>query len=641
MLKKLNLRLRLFDLYLLVFLLPLAINPWGLTYYELPKIFFLRIFLGIFLLAAVVIFLKRESLPFYAGKKTTILLGLWFLSLLVSTIFSIAPALSFWGSYDRIQGFLSQIFYILHFVIIYQYIREEGAREKLFSMIFWTGAAVALYGILQKCGIYVFKGEENPSFLGRIFSTLGQPNFLGQYLIFPVWIGVYYIRSQLSGNHKILYAAALLLMICIFLMTENRASIFGLTAAFGLYFAFAEDRLEKIRWLVLAALLAGVLAFTVFIAPNTRSIQSRFLIWANTPQIVAGHLLTGSGPETLSLTFPRFYPKELYYYERVTDTPDRAHNEPLDILLNQGVFGIGVYAAAMIAILYISIKRRVLFKDAIFRVTFFAFIATLISNFFSFQMTAHWLLFFTMLALIAVALEKPVTLGIKKNILSVFVAGMIVVSVILNIWQSGRLIAADTVFGNGVEHLAANRNADALRSFITANEINPDQGYLAFYSGHFMAGMGNAAGTPEVLDMAQIFFERSLKFFGQNYEYYLETGRLNSFKKDFAAAAKALEKAGELAPSSPVVIQQWGLMLYRNGEYSQALEKFEKYFAMIPKYWQWGPELNGKTDEEKETYRIFMKTTPGIEETLQATMDCYSKTGQTDKAVYFKYILMK
>jgi O-antigen ligase len=634
MIKKI--RFRFFDAYLLIFLLPLVINPWGFTYYEAPKIFFLRVFVSLFLLGGMAYFLKTGKSSVHFGKVSGAMIGVWFLSLLLSTVFSIAPLLSFWGSYERVQGLLSHVFYLLHFIILYQYFRSDEERKKVLGMIFIVSVAVAVYGILQKFGIYLFRLEENPSFLGRIFSTLGQPNFLGQYLLFPIWIGILWLKNANGLRKKVIAAIPLFIMVGAFLLTENRASLFGLAVSLGLYLALMENRLKKLRWVLLAVLTAACVGFIVFVAPNTRSLNSRFLIWQTVPKIAAGHLLLGSGPETFSLTFPRYYPTGLYQYEAIKDNPDRAHDEPLDILLNQGMVGLAVYLAAIFAIIFAALKKRDVFRSPVFAIAFFALTATIISDIFAFQLTSHYLLFFTMLAILASYLEKPVKVEIRRNVFAVFMAGILAAILILNIWQSGKYLAADMVFGRGIDELAANKTSEAFKSFASANELNPDQGYLAFLTGHFYADMGNASGIGEIFAYSRDYLDRFAVFSGSNYEYYMETARVEAYEKKYAEMEKNYNLALEYAPHNPIIWLEWSMRLYETQKYTEAIDRLEKYFSLIPDYWQWGPVIGEKNAEEKETYRIFMKTNADVSVALEIISDSLVKTGDSQKAAFYK-----
>ena len=181
--------------YLLLFT-AIIFNPFGSNPFELIKLHYLSILISLILIIIIFFFIFKKKLRFNFNKIIFLLLSLWGLSLLLSTILSIAPGLSFWGSYSRFQGGFSHIFYILTFIIVYQVYNTQKKQEVFLKALVNIGLIVSIHALLQKIGILTFSQEAIDQFLGRSYSFFGHPNFLGQFLIFPIFASLYFLSKK-------------------------------------------------------------------------------------------------------------------------------------------------------------------------------------------------------------------------------------------------------------------------------------------------------------------------------------------------------------------------------------------------------------------------------------------------------------
>lgn len=635
-------RFNRFDPYLLVFLVPLIINPWGYNFYELPKSVYLRVFIGLFLLAACVYFFIKKKIHFAYSRPAFILILLWLFSLLLSTLFSVAPNLSLWGSYSRMQGLVQQVFYVLHFVIFYQYIQLKGSSEKFFNWVFYLGLAVGIYAILQKFGIYIFSLESNDTFVGRVFSTLGQPNLLGQFLIVPIWFALGFLERGKNFWKKFFYAGALTVLVAAFILTENRSSFFGMAFAIGLYFAFFSSLFRRIKWVLLALLMLISVVFVVLVIPNTRSLSSRVLIWSALPDLVMDHAILGNGPETLSVVFPKVYPPGLVEYEAVGDIPDRAHNEIFDVLISQGFLGLAVYMAAVLGIIFAAIKKKELFTDSFFRISFFAFIALLISDLFNFQLTSNWLLWFSLAAVIVSYLSRGRQVAVNSKVMVIAVTVLVFFVSALNVVNAGKMLAADMVFGQAIDQLDRDDLSASVKNMGLANVLNPDQGDLAYVTSLLMGNAAIGLNNTDLLNVADSYLEISRRFYGDTYSYYLKKAEFSGFLGKQSEAAGYFGKALGMAPNLATIYQGWGMELYKEKRYAEAVDKLGGYFSLLPQIWKKGGNLPLNSDDKSNNeYRIFVKTTPGFLESLQAMIESCRMANRQDLLDQFDGYLPK
>ncbi|MBP1465926.1 hypothetical protein EYB53_009440 [Candidatus Chloroploca sp. M-50] len=108
---------------------------------------------------------------------------------LLTTITSVTPWMSFWGSYQRLQGTYTNLSYIMLFIVILVTLRHREQLERMVTIMIATGIAVAGYGLLQHFGLdpLPWRGDV----LTRIASTMGNSIFVAAYMIMIVPFALY------------------------------------------------------------------------------------------------------------------------------------------------------------------------------------------------------------------------------------------------------------------------------------------------------------------------------------------------------------------------------------------------------------------------------------------------------------------
>ena len=72
------------------------------------------------------------------------------LAYVISTALSIAPNISLWGSYQRLQGTFSTFSYLVLFAAVAGQLRRRSQVERLITVVAVTSLPVSVYGILQR-----------------------------------------------------------------------------------------------------------------------------------------------------------------------------------------------------------------------------------------------------------------------------------------------------------------------------------------------------------------------------------------------------------------------------------------------------------------------------------------------------------
>jgi O-antigen ligase len=334
-------------------LLPVVIAPGLLFYFDVtPKLVILLIGLS----AALILW--RGELPLDSRRNRTflLLLGAQAISLVVSTVASVAPALSLNGSNWRRFGLVSQIAVLLFAMLVAAECAADRDRVTLYlKAIVVGGIPVALYAILQYFGWDPWlpkqsyhAGEATWSIV-RPPSTMGHAGYLATYLLFVVFAAAALIRARTwrlpAGLSAALASTAIL-------MSGTRAAMLGLLAGAALL-VFLTSRLLGF----LTSLAAIVLVSVLYFSPAGQGLRNRVnwvsneplggarpLLWRDSLRMSLHHPALGYGPETFIREFP---PQESLDLARAY--PDFLHESPhdifLDALIAQGIPGLLVLVA--------------------------------------------------------------------------------------------------------------------------------------------------------------------------------------------------------------------------------------------------------------------------------------------------------
>ena len=308
----------------------------------------------------------------------------------LAILFSQSPYRSFWGSYSRKMGYLTWLHFFIFFLILFFNLKNNKQIKRIFRAILFSSLVVIIYGFCQFLGFDFVDWHEPPSQTFRIFSTIGQPNFLGSWLLLIIPIIVWFlirasekfkkdksIKQQIIGA---LIVSLLFLAVFSLALTQSRGAWIGFFFAFfffGIIYNFLQK--QKRLALLLTILLAVICVFTVYInfnplyqKSNDSFLVSRFKSLTNLRGSVTGRVrindwkvaidlikqkpILGYGLETQSLNYVKYYEPEWALTEKINIYADRAHNDFLDTLLVSGILGLISYLFLIIAVFWRGLK---------------------------------------------------------------------------------------------------------------------------------------------------------------------------------------------------------------------------------------------------------------------------------------------
>ncbi len=264
--------------------------------------------------------------------------------------FAMVKSLSIWAIYTVFIG---------GYFLIINLIENKKQLSNLLVTFAVSGLVVCAYGICQ----YIFGWDTQQAWMDeemfsdikmRIYSTLGNPNVLGEYilLVLPVAIGLMWTRKGLLP--KLTYGGISGVLLLALILTFSRGCWVGLMVAAGVFVTFAAGKLWGVG-LIALPIIPAILPesiinrFTSIGDMKDSSTSYRVYIWMGTLAMIRDFWISGIGMGTEAFT--AVYP--FYSYNGIV--APHSHNLFLQILVESGILGIAVFGI----ILCFFLKRMV------------------------------------------------------------------------------------------------------------------------------------------------------------------------------------------------------------------------------------------------------------------------------------------
>ncbi len=116
---------------------------------------------------------------------------------LLSTVFTVTPQASIFGSYQREQGFYSQLSYMMLGILLITNLRSRAQMNRLINFMLMASLPVALYGLLQAVKLDPLPWAGDTA--SRVASSMGNAIFVAAWLIMVVPFAIYRLAIGLSG----------------------------------------------------------------------------------------------------------------------------------------------------------------------------------------------------------------------------------------------------------------------------------------------------------------------------------------------------------------------------------------------------------------------------------------------------------
>jgi len=398
---------------LLFILIPLVLTPWNYELFEYNKMMTVYA-LTVLIVGCWIVKMVKERRIRVTKTPLDIPIILFFLSQFISSLFSLDAHISWLGYYSRFNGGMwSIVSYILLFYAFISNLMPQKSnnsdaqvpvskKHSLLSSVSILSAktapilktalvsavVIALYAIAQRLGVDKHIWVQDVQ--NRVFSTLGQPNWLAAYLVslFPIALAFTLgaqIRKRSLG--AILWGCVTSLFFIVLLFTRSRSGMLGFVVAdlvfWGVLFLKVS---EKKSYIPKVAALHVLLFLAVFFIGSTIDSYDRYFtlqgwvriltkskietpapvrptgpmlevggtesstirkyVWQGATQAWRSSvktILIGTGTETFAFAFYQYRPKEHNLTSEWDFLYNKAHNEYLNYLATTGILGLGTY----------------------------------------------------------------------------------------------------------------------------------------------------------------------------------------------------------------------------------------------------------------------------------------------------------
>jgi len=628
-----------------VTLVPLAVNLWGLAY-EAPKV---ALFRGLVLLMAAAHFLVLAWAPWLPDPRRWLrrplvrpILGVAGVTLL-STLASLNPLISAWGTYHRQQGAYFSACLILWSLLIAARLRGP-ARQRLTVTIVIAGVLVALTPFAE-----TFLRHKNP-FTWRPGGSLGNPIFLGAYLIMTLPFTLAGLIGALQTEPRsrlrlFAWSGAAALQATALLATQSRGPWVGALVGLALFAALTFGPGHR-RWVlgimaVITALVAVLVAgFKFGLVPGEQisrlpylrrivaatdltggTVRVRLVLWQAAAGVLARwpHVglepdplrflrpLVGYGPDTGSVVYTAVYPPELAHIEDPSAIWDRAHNETLDLLVMQGALGLLATAVLGLACLRRGLSLWRAASGPAGRAAAAAPLSALVAHAievqFAFSVTATAMMAWLCVGLLACWDQERSGAGgsrsdgsearvpLRWRVYAV-IGAMLLVATAVRV--EGGAIWTDVLVARARALDRAGRWDESIDLYNQAQEIAPWQ--PIYYQFHAEALYNLARALPDdaldlkvgLLEAADRNLAEARRLDPLELEYYANAGILHAYWSEAVdpthldTAVAFLEQAAQLAPTRVDLRIDLGHVYHNHGRYEEALEQYQIALQIDP-----------------------------------------------------------
>ncbi len=481
--------------YILFFVLPFVVLPYNSELFEFNKMLFIYIIASL-ILGVWILRCFQEKRIVLRRTPFDIPLGIFLLSQILSTVFSIDQQTSLYGYYGRFNGgLISTITYLfLYYVFVSNFNTDKNkVLRNIFGISAISSILVVLWGLPGKfnhdlsCLLFTSKFDNTcwtaqfrPA--ERMFSTLGQPNWLGAFLSITFFIGLYILFTSYSKKAKCIGITSIFFSYIGILLSRSRSSLASILPGvlfFGIFFLIILIKkniwLSSIKKKLLLLVICGLIILTFVaqtgisqidsllrfsflkktaqsapiaapVVPNTGtslevvggitdSFDIRKIVWKGAWELGAQYPLFGTGVETFGYAYYFVRPQAHNLTSEWDYLYNKAHNEYLNFLATTGWFGLGSVIVLMGWMGVILIKKIIKYKEDPNSVFFYLslvgiFISIGITNFFGFSITVINIYWYLALAFLILYNEPNIIIKETKNKTSLPQVGIVLILVL-------------------------------------------------------------------------------------------------------------------------------------------------------------------------------------------------------------------
>jgi tetratricopeptide (TPR) repeat protein/O-antigen ligase len=240
-------------------------------------------------------------------------------------------------------------------IVIREFTTDDVGR--LTRVLLVTAYIAILYGVVQFLDTRFFPAKDQGpgldpfiwrwAFGPRVFSTYGNPNFFGNFLVLILPI---IVTQWLKRRSVFLLPLIFMDLLCLYATGTKGAFLgFGISAFlfavfYGYFFLREKMRIGKGAFLALASIIPIAAFLVIFKLGNALSYSFRINTWLSTWEMVESRPLTGLGVGSFKVIYPAYRRPAIFHIEGKHNTEtDHAEEEHLEQWMDNGVIGMGLY----------------------------------------------------------------------------------------------------------------------------------------------------------------------------------------------------------------------------------------------------------------------------------------------------------
>ena len=310
----------------IVFLVPLAMNPYSLANFEPIKLTILKIFAAFILAIWIAKTIETGKVeiklsPLYLPIVLLLVLGV------IATISSINHNLSLFGKLYRYDGLVTLLLYVFVYYTTLNFVNKTKQLKILLGGLFASSIIIGGYGIAQHFGFDFMAWNKNMD-VTRSFSTFGNAVFFGSYitLVLPLALIALLPKRNVLLKSLASLSFALLLANLVFSFTRAAWLGFGISIILMFIFIFRKIRKNIAALIIIAVLIAAVVLTIALPSPGQISgrssrtvsdrleetaqpggtVRSRIYAWGVALDAIKDKPLTGFGPDTFEYIYLKY-----------------------------------------------------------------------------------------------------------------------------------------------------------------------------------------------------------------------------------------------------------------------------------------------------------------------------------------------
>ena len=575
-----------FLISLLFFFTPLLFTSITSELFEVPKMYFVYISTLLIVFFHLLNWLKGK-ISLFSKNNLTIPLLIFFSTQLISTIFSVDPHTSIFGYYSRLNGgLLSLTFYCLLFIVLPLYLTSKF-RDKIINLTLISAFLVSSFGILEHFGIDKHLWVQDVQ--SRVFSTLGQPNWLAAYLCILLPFAVdKFLKSKLLSLKSFSYLFLVSNFYLCLLFTKSKSGLIAAIISLGLYFLIKLFQKTNLLLLTIPLLIFLSTSLSIsnpikdyFFQPKTSepinqnntinitpSEDIRKIVWQGSLNLWKAFPLFGTGPETFAFSYYWTRPASHNLTSEWDFLYNKAHNEYLNYLATTGTFGFLSYLFLIFSIIYFLLKSPALLA---------AFISILITNFAGFSVVITSLFFF-LLSVLALK-SNPEPTSKPKSKLYYYLIIPIFLFLFSKIFS---LFLADIAYNQS--QIAYNRALyESSQNFIdTALSLRPKEAIYHSQAALVAAKLKDASGATTHSNLALSLSPASTNLWKERAQVFSELSLINP--EYFSLAIEALKNTVRLAPTDAKSFYLLGKFYQAASQTDLAINNYQEALTLKPNY---------------------------------------------------------